>query len=124
MTVSIENNAPFRCDVVGSFLRPDVLKQARADFEAGTISAEQLKTVEDVAIRDLVAKQKAAGLKVVTDGEFRRSYWHLDFMWGLQGIERRTSREGLYVPRRGNHGRYRSGCGPHLGREPPVCESL
>lgn len=94
MTVSVENNAPFRCDVVGSFLRPDVLKQARADFEAGTISAEQLKTVEDVAIRDLVAKQKAAGLKVVTDGEFRRSYWHLDFMWGLQGIERRASREG------------------------------
>lgn len=94
MTVSTENNAPFRCDVVGSFLRPDVLKQARADFEAGTITAAQLKTVEDVAIRDLVAKQKAAGLKVVTDGEFRRSYWHLDFMWGLQGIERRASREG------------------------------
>lgn len=87
-------NAPFRCDIVGSFLRPDVLKQARADFNAGTIDAAQLKTVEDVAIRDLVAKQKAAGLKVVTDGEFRRSYWHLDFMWGLGGIERRTSREG------------------------------
>ena len=87
-------NAPFRCDIVGSFLRPDVLKQARADFNAGVIDAAQLKTVEDVAIRDLVAKQKAAGLKVVTDGEFRRSYWHLDFMWGLGGIERRTSREG------------------------------
>ena len=87
-------NAPFRCDIVGSFLRPDVLKQARADFNAGTIDAAQLKTVEDVAIRNLVAKQKAAGLKVVTDGEFRRSYWHLDFMWGLGGIERRTSREG------------------------------
>ena len=87
-------NAPFRCDIVGSFLRPDVLKQARADFNAGTIDAAQLKTVEDVAIRDLVAKQKAAGLKVVTDGEFRRSYWHLDFMWGLGGIKRRTSREG------------------------------
>ena len=87
-------NAPFRCDIVGSFLRTDVLKQARADFNAGTIDAAQLKTVEDVAIRDLVAKQKAAGLKVVTDGEFRRSYWHLDFMWGLGGIERRTSREG------------------------------
>ena len=87
-------NAPFRCDIVGSFLRPDVLKQARADFNAGTIDATQLKTVEDVAIRDLVAKQKATGLKVVTDGEFRRSYWHLDFMWGLGGIERRTSREG------------------------------
>ena len=92
--MTVENNAPFRCDIVGSFLRPDVLKQARADFAAGTIDAAQLKTVEDVAIRDLVAKQKAAGLKVVTDGEFRRSYWHLDFMWGLQGIERRTSREG------------------------------
>ena len=87
-------NAPFRCDIVGSFLRPDVLKQARADFNAGVIDAAQLKTVEDVAIRDLVAKQKAAGLKVVTDGEFRRSYWHLDFMWDLGGIERRTSREG------------------------------
>ena len=87
-------NAPFRCDIVGSFLRPDVLKQARADFAAGVIDAAQLKTVEDVAIRDLVAKQKAAGLKVVTDGEFRRSYWHLDFMWGPRGIERRTSREG------------------------------
>ena len=94
MSVSIANNAPFRCDIVGSFLRPDVLKQARADFNAGLIDASQLKTVEDVAIRDLVAKQKAAGLSVVTDGEFRRSYWHLDFMWGLQGIERRTSREG------------------------------
>ena len=86
--------APFRCDIVGSFLRPDVLKRARADFNAGTIDTAQLKTVEDVAIRDLVTKQKAAGLKVVTDGEFRRSYWHLDFMWGLGGIERRTSREG------------------------------
>ena len=87
-------NAPFRCDIVGSFLRPDVLKQARADFNAGVIDAAQLKCVEDVAIRDLVTKQKAAGLKVVTDGEFRRSYWHLDFMWGLGGIERRTGREG------------------------------
>lgn len=94
MTANSETNAPFRCDIVGSFLRPDVLKQARADFNADIIDAAQLKTVEDVAIRDLVAKQKAAGLKVVTDGEFRRSYWHLDFMWGLQGIERRTSREG------------------------------
>ena len=94
MTANSVTNAPFRCDIVGSFLRPDVLKQARADFNAGIIDAAQLKTVEDVAIRDLVAKQKAAGLKVVTDGEFRRSYWHLDFMWGLRGIERRTSREG------------------------------
>ena len=87
-------NAPFRADVVGSFLRPDVLKQARADLAAGVIDAGALRAVEDEAIRDLVAKQKAAGLHVITDGEFRRSYWHLDFMWGLQGIERRTSRTG------------------------------
>ena len=87
-------NAPFRADVVGSFLRPDVLKQARADFAADVIDEAALRAVEDEAIRDLVAKQKAAGLHVITDGEFRRSYWHLDFMWGLQGIERRVSRSG------------------------------
>ena len=87
-------HAPFRYDYVGSFLRPDTLKQARADHEAGVIDAAQLRVVENEAIRDLVAKQKKAGLHVITDGEFRRSYWHLDFMWGLNGIERRTSREG------------------------------
>ena len=92
--MAYSKNAPFRADVVGSFLRPDVLKQARADFAAGVIDAGALRAVEDEAIRDLVAKQKAAGLHVITDGEFHRSYWHLDFMWGLQGIERRTSRTG------------------------------
>lgn len=85
---------PFRADVVGSFLRPDVLKRARADYDAGIIDAPALKAVEDEAIRDLVAKQTAHGLRVVTDGEFRRSYWHLDFMWGLGGIERRPARQG------------------------------
>ena len=88
------HNAPFRYDVVGSFLRPDVLHRARHDFAAGVIDAAALKAVEDEAIRDLVAKQKAAGLHVITDGEFRRSYWHLDFMWGLNGIERATARQG------------------------------
>lgn len=88
------HNSPFRFDVVGSFLRPDVLKQARADHAAGLITDEQLTTVENEAIRDLVQKQKDAGLHVITDGEFRRSYWHLDFMWGLGGVERRASREG------------------------------
>ena len=92
--MAYSKNAPFRSDVVGSFLRPDVLKQARADFAAGVIDEAALRAVEDEAIRDLVAKQKVAGLHVITDGEFRRSYWHLDFMWGLQGIERRTSRTG------------------------------
>ena len=86
--------SPFRFDIVGSFLRPDVLHQARHDFNDGVIGADELKAVEDEAIRDLVAKQKAAGLHVITDGEFRRSYWHLDFMWGLAGIERATARQG------------------------------
>lgn len=89
-----KTNAPFRYDVVGSFLRPDVLKHARADHAAGIIDDDQLRVVENEAIRDLAAKQKKSGLHTLTDGEFRRSYWHLDFMWGLQGIERRTSRQG------------------------------
>ena len=94
MSTSIQPNAPFRADIVGSFLRPQAVKDARAAYVAGKLDASGLKAVEDEAIRDLVAKQKAAGLQVITDGEFRRSYWHLDFMWGLQGIERRTSRTG------------------------------
>ena len=70
-----KTNTPFRYDYVGSFLRPAALKQARADFQSGRIDAAALKAVEDDAIRDLVAKQKAAGYHVITDGEFRRSYW-------------------------------------------------
>lgn len=76
---------PFRYDIVGSFLRPDVLKQARADFEAGLLSSEDLKVVEDESIRDLVKKEKAVGLHAFTDGEFRRAFWHLDFLASLDG---------------------------------------
>ena len=83
-----KNNSPFRYDYIGSFLRPDSIKKAREDFEAGSITAKQLREIENEAISDLAAKQKAAGYAVITDGEFRRSYWHLDFMWGLNGIER------------------------------------
>ena len=78
--------APFRFDIVGSFLRPDRLKEARARFARGEIAALDLKQVEDEEIAKLIAKQKAAGLHAITDGEFRRSYWHLDFFWGFQGI--------------------------------------
>ena len=87
--------APFRFDYVGSFLRPAELKQARADFEAGTITAEQLKAVEDKCIVELTKKQKAAGYHVITDGEFRRSTWHLDFMWGFDGVGHCTTQDGL-----------------------------
>ena len=88
-------NTPFRYDYVGSFLRPAALKQARTDFQSGAIDAEALKAVEDGAIRDLVAKQKAAGYHVITDGEFRRATWHLDFMWGFNGVGHSPTKTGL-----------------------------
>ena len=77
---------PFRYDIVGSFLRPPKLQKARADFAAGKMDAAALKACEDEAIRDLVSKEKAVGLLAVTDGEFRRRYWHLDFLAALEGV--------------------------------------
>lgn len=67
--------APFHYDIVGSFLRPEKLKTARAQFAEGAISHDELEAVENEAIKELVAQQKAAGLHAVTDGEFRRSMW-------------------------------------------------
>lgn len=87
--------APFRYDYVGSFLRPEPLKKARAEFEAGRIPRAALTAVEDEAIRDLVAKQKQVGYPVITDGEFRRATWHLDFMWGFDGVGHSRTRNGL-----------------------------
>lgn len=89
-------HAPFRADVVGSFLRPQYLIDTREKFEAGKASAEELKKVEDEAITDLIKKQKTAGLQVITDGEFRRHSWHLDFMWGLNGIKRVELSHGYF----------------------------
>ena len=88
MTVKNRVIAPFRYDFVGSFLRPDELKESRRAFENGEISSDELTDVEDKAIETLIEKQKALGLKSITDGEFRRSWWHLDFMWGLGGVEK------------------------------------
>ena len=87
--------APYRYDVVGSFLRPASLKQARLDFAEGKITREELTAAEDEAIRDLVAKEKAVGLKFVTDGEFRRNSWHLDFMWAFEGVGHHPTKTGL-----------------------------
>ncbi len=89
-------HAPFRFDYVGSFLRPQELKDARAAFEKGSITAEELKAVEDACILDLISKQKQAGYHVITDGEFRRAWWHMDFFWGLNGIEKRKTADGLH----------------------------
>jgi Methionine synthase II (cobalamin-independent) len=85
---------PFRYDIVGSFLRPRELKEARLKFQNGEIAAEQLKEVENAEIVKLVQKQKEVGLQAVTDGEFRRSWWHLDFFWGFDGVERTIIDQG------------------------------
>jgi 5-methyltetrahydropteroyltriglutamate--homocysteine methyltransferase len=77
---------PFRADHVGSLLRPAKLLAARADHAAGRLSGEQLRAIEDEAIREVVAMQAEAGLRTATDGEFRRSSWHMDFIYRLGGI--------------------------------------
>jgi 5-methyltetrahydropteroyltriglutamate--homocysteine methyltransferase len=78
---------PFRADHVGSFLRPPVLKEARAKREKREITPEQLKAVEDREIENVIKKQEDAGLQLATDGEFRRSWWHFDFFSMLDGVE-------------------------------------
>ena len=83
--------APFRADQVGSLLRPPSLMSARAKFRAGELSAEELRGREDAAIRDVVARQESIGLRAVTDGEFRRAWWHLDFLEQLEGVTLREN---------------------------------
>lgn len=79
--------APFRADHVGSLLRPDNLHKARKDFKEGVVTAQQLREVETKEIKRVVDKQIEVGLELVTDGEFRRTWWHLDFLEHLNGIE-------------------------------------
>lgn len=78
---------PFRADQVGSLLRSAPIKQARTKRLTGEITPAQLKAVEDAEIARVVAKQESIGLQAVTDGEFRRSWWHYDFLAGLDGVE-------------------------------------
>ena len=86
---------PFRADHVGSFLRPAALKEARAKREKGAISQAELKAVEDREIEKIVAKQEEIGLKFATDGEFRRSWWHFDFLGMLDGVELYEADQGI-----------------------------
>jgi len=86
---------PFRADHVGSFLRTTAIKDARAKREAGQITAEQLKAVEDAEISKIIAKQEDCGLQLATDGEFRRSWWHFDFLCGLDGVEMKQLDHGI-----------------------------
>lgn len=92
---NMSKNAPFKNDIVGSFLRPAYLKEARSEFAQGKISEEERKAVEDRAIIELIKKQKEAGLPVITDGEFRRSSWHLDFMWAFHGVGHKKTNKGI-----------------------------
>src|SRR5579864_8047400 len=79
---------PFRADHVGSLLRPPELLKARGEREAGRISAGELRAAEDAAIGEAVRMQRDAGLTGVTDGEFRRGSWHMDFMYQIGGVEK------------------------------------
>ncbi len=88
--------APFKYDVMGSFLRPEGLKQARSDFREGRIPREALTAVEDEAIRELIAKLAAHGYKSVTDGEYRRGWYHSDFLAGLGGVKFTTYTMNLF----------------------------
>ena len=86
---------PFRADHVGSLLRPAALKEAREKRAKGEIMPAELKAIEDREIERVIKKQEEAGLQAVTDGEFRRSWWHLDFLWGLDGAEKNVMDSGI-----------------------------
>lgn len=86
---------PFRAEHVGSLLRPAKLKTARAQQAAGEITPDELANIEDRAIREVIARQEQAGVQDVTDGEFRRSFWHLDFFSGLNGVEVCEAAQGI-----------------------------
>ncbi len=78
---------PFRADHVGSLLRPQELHEARAKAKRGEMSADALRALQDKHIREAVAKQESVGMQLVTDGEFRRDWWHIDFIHGFDGVE-------------------------------------
>src|SRR6187401_2367292 len=86
---------PFRADHVGSILRTAPVKEARAKREKNEITAAQLKEVEDREIEKIIKKQEEVGLQLVTDGEFRRTWWHFDFFDGLKGVEVYASDQGI-----------------------------
>src|ERR1700683_8803 len=96
---------PFRADHVGSLLRPPELMKARAAVQAGTLHAEALRAAEDAAVLDVIELQRQAGLQTVTDGEFRRTSWHMDFIYQLGGIEQ-VEGESIHVQFRSADGEY------------------
>jgi 5-methyltetrahydropteroyltriglutamate--homocysteine methyltransferase len=91
----MRNKPPFRADHVGSLLRPQALKEARARHAAGAIGTAELTAIEDREIKAVVDKQQQIGLKLATDGEFRRAWWHFDFLGMLEGVELYEAKEGI-----------------------------
>ena len=98
----MRSTPPFRADHVGSLLRPPELVRAREDAATGRIAAEELRALEDAAIRDVVRMQEEVGLQAVTDGELRRGSWHMDFIYQLDGVTRTT--DDLHVQFRNEQG--------------------
>jgi 5-methyltetrahydropteroyltriglutamate--homocysteine methyltransferase len=86
---------PFRADHVGSLLRTAPLRAARERYGKGEITATALQAIEDREIERIIERQEAVGLQSISDGEFRRSWWHLDFLWGLDGVERHVMDSGI-----------------------------
>src|SRR3954468_24599488 len=93
--MSARNTPPFRADQVGSLLRTAPITKARAEYAAGRIGRGALKTAEDGEIEKLIRRQESIGLQAVTDGEFRRSWWHFDFFGMLNGVELREAQSGI-----------------------------
>jgi 5-methyltetrahydropteroyltriglutamate--homocysteine methyltransferase len=102
---------PFRADHVGSFLRPERLREARERFAAGGLPAAELHAIEDACIREVVRAQEDAGLKGITDGEFRRTFFHVDFLERFEGVE---TRYGEFVAK------FRKDDGSEVGFKPPT----
>jgi len=102
---------PFRADHVGSFLRPERLRAARERFFAKTLPAGELRAIEDACIREVVRAQENVGLKGITDGEFRRTYFHVDFLERLDGVE---THYGEFVAK------FRKDDGSEVGFKPPT----
>ena len=110
---------PFRAEHVGSLLRPAALLAARAEYEGGRITAGMLRETEDDCIRHAVVMQAELGLKGVTDGEFRRGSWHMDFLYQIGGVEK-TDRHAAYrIQKRGRNGRILTGGAPRCRQATP-----
>jgi 5-methyltetrahydropteroyltriglutamate--homocysteine methyltransferase len=103
--MAARTSPPFRADHVGSLLRPQNVLQARDDHAAGKIDADELRGIEDEAIRDVIALQRDAGLQTATDGELRRQSWHMDFIYELGGVSQ-VKGESIHVQFRDEAGEY------------------